>query len=276
MNLIKVPLVDSTFAHSHSMSLAGENKSEHPTLMRWDRATTGGVVRVWTDLRLEEAVGDPAPRKIALLIEPRGLTSTHYDLAWELRTRFDTILTFDRKLVEEGEPFKFYAYGGSWIKDWGLFEKDKLVSILISPKKFTVGQKLRHSIVEQFGDRIKVLGEPYTLRLETKASALRNFRYSIIIESDRRDWYFSEKLIDCMSQGTVPIYWGCPDIERFFDPEGIITFEGLDDLEKVLNKISTKDYENRIYALGWNMNAAYEYRCSEDWIVRQYPRLFES
>lgn len=256
------------------MSLAGENKSEHPTLMRWDRATTGGIVRVWTDLRLEEAVGDPAPKKIALLIEPRGLTSTHYDLAWELRTHFDAILTYDRKLLDEGEPFKFYPFGGSWIKDWGLFEKEALVNILVSPKKFTVGQKLRHSVVEQFGDRITVMGEPYWRRIETKVTALRRFLYSIIIESDRRDWYFSEKLIDCMSQGTVPIYWGCPDIGRFFDPEGIIVFEGLDDLEKVLDGISSKDYDNRKSSIAWNMNAADEYRCSEDWFVRTYPKLF--
>lgn len=274
--MIKVPLVDSTFAHSHSMSLAGENKSEHPVLMRWDRATTGGIVRVWTDLRLEEVVGDPAPKKIALLIEPRGLTSTHYDLAWELRTHFDTILTYDKKLVKEGEPFKFYPFGGSWIKDWGMFEKEYSVSILVSAKRFTVGQKLRHAIAENFTDRVTLFGEPYTPRIKSKTLALTKFRYSIIIESDRRDWYFSEKLIDCMSQGTVPIYWGCPEIGRFFDPSGIITFEGLDDLEEILGRVCPTDYKNRTEPIAWNMNAADEYRCSEDWIVRNYPELFGS
>ena len=32
----------------------------------------------------------------------------------------------------------------------------------------------------------------------------------------RGDYEFDEKLIDCFLTGTVPIFWGCPSIDKFF------------------------------------------------------------
>ena len=42
----------------------------------------------------------------------------------------------------------------------------------------------------------------------------------MVIENIRRDYYFSEKLVTAIAAGCVPIYWGCPSIAHFFDPEG--------------------------------------------------------
>jgi hypothetical protein len=275
---VTVKVSDSTFPHANAIGLAGENRQEHPTLMRWDRAS-GGYVRVWTDLRLDEAVGDPTHKKIALLVEPRGLSEKHYDQARELRSHFDTILTYDRALVEEGDPFMFYPVGGSWLRDWAVFSKNKKVSILSSDKHTTIGQQLRHAIVDHlvgmdFGT--DVYGQPYAKYLPSKALALKRYRYSVIVESDQRDWYFTEKLIDCISQGTVPIYWGCPDVARFFDTDGILAFESIDELEEILKHCSTADYERRLPAIHWNLEAARDYRCAEDWIVAHHPDLFGS
>lgn len=274
MAALAVKITDSTFPHISAIGLAGENRQRHPDLLRWDR-TSGGYVHVWTDIRLDEVIGDPTPKKVALLIEPRGLSEVHYDKAWELRSHFHSILTYDRQLVEEGEPFKFYPVGGSWIREWDMFHKSSEVSILTSDKKTTQGHLLRHAIVERFEDRLHVYGEPYTSYLPSKVPTLRRYRYAIIVESDQRDWYFTEKLIDCISQGTIPIYWGCPDIGRFFDMDGILTFGSVDELETVLKKIGPTDYKKRLPAAAWNLEAAREFRCAEDWIVENYTDIFE-
>lgn len=275
LTVVTVKVTDSTFPHINAVGLAGENRQEHPTLLRWDRSA-GGFVRVWTDIRLDEAVGDPTRKKIALLIEPRGLSTKHYDDAWELRSHFHTILTYDKALVDEGDPFKFYPVGGSWLRDWAIFNKHLEISILTSDKHTTQGHNLRHAIADRFSDRIDIYGEPYTSYLTTKEITLRRYRYSIIVESDQRDWYFTEKLIDCISQGTVPIYWGCPDIGKFFDTDGILTFSSLDDLEEILKSCNAADYKSRLPALHWNIEAARQFRCAEDWIIEQYPDLFGS
>ena len=275
MTVVSVKVSDSTFPHANAIGLAGENRQEHPTLLRWDQAS-GGYVRVWTDTRLAEAVGDPTSKKIALLIEPRGLSEKHYKAAGELKSHFHTIFTFDKSLVEEGKPFQFYPIGGSWLREWRVWNKRSEISILTSDKRTTQGQQLRHEVVESFADRIDVYGEPYTEYLSTKAIALKRYRYSIIIESDQRDWYFTEKLIDCISQGTIPIYWGCPDIARFFDPDGILAFSSMAELEDILKNCSASDYKKREAVIHWNLEAARDYRCAEDWIVEHYPDIFES
>jgi len=272
--VVTVKITDSTFPHGNAVGLAGENRQEHPTLLRWNRAS-GGFVRVWTDKHLDEALGDPTRKKIALLIEPRGLSKVHYEKAWDLRSHFHTILTYDRELVDEGEPFKFYPVGGSWLREWDAWTKHSEISIQTSDKHSTQGHQLRHAIVEAYKDRIDVYGEPYTPYLPTKGTALKRYRYSIIVESDRRDWYFTEKLIDCLSQGTIPIYWGFPDVASYFDTDGILTFESVDDLEEILKNCSAADYEERLPAVHWNLEAARQYRCAEDWIVENHPGLFE-
>ncbi len=132
---------------------------------------------------------------------------------------------------------------------------------------------LRHAAVEQLGERLDVLGLPYKHYLKTKAAALRDYRYSVIIESERRDWYFTEKLIDCLSQGTVPIYWGCPDIGKFFDTEGFMFFEDLDGLDQALSEATRERYKKMLPSVAWNLEAARDYRVSEDWIATAYPDL---
>lgn len=275
MAVATVKITDSTFPQQNAIGLAGENRQEHPTLLRWERVS-GGVTRVWTDIRLDEAVGDPTRKKIAILIEPRGLSKVHYEKAWELRSHFHTIFTYDRELVDEGPPFTFYPVGGSWLNEWGAWSKHSEVSILASDKRLTQGHQLRHAVVDAFKDRIDVYGEPYTPYLSTKGTALKRYRYSIVVESDQRDWYFTEKLIDALSQGTIPIYWGFPDVGSYFDLDGILTFGSLDELEEILKNCSAEDYEKRLPAVHWNLEAARQYRCAEDWIVESYPDLFGS
>ncbi len=244
--------------------------------MRWDREADAGLLRWFTDLRLEEAVDDPAMKKVALLIEPPAFSITHYEKAEELQEYFDAILTFDRERAEKNDVWKWYPPGGSRIADWGAFRKRKGISILTSPKRLTAGHLMRHGAVDRYSDRLTVMGLPYGSYLKTKAACLRDYRFSVIIESERRDWYFTEKLIDCLSQGTVPIYWGCPDVGKFFDEDGFIFFEDLDGLEEALSQATSDRYKKMLSSVAWNLEAAREYRVAEDWIARAYPELLEA
>ena len=77
-----------------------------------------------------------------------------------------------------------------------------------------------------------------------------------------------------MSQGTVPIYWGCPSIGDFFDANGYIAFDALADIPDILAMLSKEDYEARRQALAQNLEIARGYACAEDWMMRRYPWLF--
>lgn len=268
-------LFDGSFPHQRSATLGGENDGLTPQLVEWQREAHGAYSTFYTDLCLDRAIGAPG-LKVAWLLEPPSLHSTHYIQAARLEDYFDYILTFNARLLNRSDKWLYYPLGGSWIAtpNWGAKEKSKQLSIIASQKTGAVGHRLRHQIVRQYGDRMDVWGRGYT-PVESKQTALAPYRYSLVIESIRMDAYFSEKLIDCMSQGTVPIYWGCPSIADFFDPAGIIQFRELNELPAILDFIGKDDYEVRTQAIHKNMLLAKKYTIAEDWVCRHYPFLVE-
>ena len=94
-----------------------------------------------------------------------------------------------------------------------------------------------------------------------------------MIENERQPFFFTEKLIDCFSVGTIPIYWGAsviPLVEwrgvlrvapYMFDPDGIRHYD-----EDAYRNI--KPFAER------NLKICGEYACCEEWIFDHYPELF--
>lgn len=272
----KILIDDGTFAHQNAIGYAGENSGRHPDAFEWSRdGMTLSKYKFFTDMTIWKAEEDPHPHKVAILLEPYVLSANHYHKALELKDRFEAIFTHEKGYLDKGEPFKFYPFGGSWLKRWGIKEKSHDVSILTSFKTQTEGHQIRHRIVEEFGHRMMVFGEPYTDYLETKYPALAPFRYSVIVESGRGDYWFTEKLIDCFSQGTIPIYWGCPSIGEFFNAKGILSFKTKAQLGNILEFIGFEDWLDRLDAIRDNMVIATDYASTEDWIAKTYPWILE-
>lgn len=283
--MAEIRIFDSAFLPgTKSASIGGDNLGVGPTHFAWrqDGRITKPVF--FTDSHIAEAPKFGGMKHfVGWLLEPRSLRIDHYKDAKDYRRSFGTILTYDAELLEE-DGFKFYPYGGSWIAfdQWGMHEKTKNISIIASDKNTTKGQKLRHEIIRRFGDQIDVYGSGYN-PIESKFEALAPYRYSIVIESGRFDYYFSEKLIDCLSVGTIPIYWGYPSIERFFSMNSLSRFGTLEQLHKIFrllgvgkSKAIANQYNNwfRTGLVEKNLELAKHYRICEDWIWEHYPKLF--
>ena len=265
--LNKIRLFDGCFPRSHSATLDGDNKGEAPEHFNWCRKAPCGSLYSWyTDTNLYKASDDIAPERIAWLIEPPGISDTHYKYAYGNRQQFRAIFTYIKFFLDLGWPYKFYPLGGSWIHSdhWGIPQKSNQVSIIASKKDVTEGHNLRHLIARHY-NHIAKFGTGYK-EIESKRTGLESFRYSIVTESWRGDYYFSEKLIDCLSVGTIPIYWGCPSIGDFFDTEGIRSFSTMGELEYIMSDIGVHDYNRRLEAVKRNLDAAKQYRCAEDWL----------
>lgn len=56
------------------------------------------------------------------------------------------------------------------------------------------------------------------------------YKYHIAIDSYRRHNHYSEKLIDCLVTKTIPIYWGCTNLEEYFNPKGIIQVSNVNEI----------------------------------------------
>jgi hypothetical protein len=57
--------------------------------------------------------------------------------------------------------------------------------------------------------------------------------------------------------------------------EGIITFDTIDDLEKIINNLSVERYNTHIKSIENNFNRICEkdFEIPEDWIFKKYPFL---
>ncbi|MFK5281820.1 hypothetical protein ACI3PL_19910, partial [Lacticaseibacillus paracasei] len=80
-----------------------------------------------------------------------------------------------------------------------------------------------------------------------------------------------EKLIDCLTTGTVPIYWGCPSIEKFFNLNGIIPFDAIDELDKILDSLNEESYHTSGYRE--NFQKSFQYILAEQHIRKFFENL---
>lgn len=283
--MLEVGLYDGSF-RNQSFTMGGENNNATPQHFRWVR-NKARPITFYTDARLDEAKYFPKRiKKIALLIEPPLVFDTNYYKAYRLRDYYDYILTFNKdfltynSLTGSDSQWLYYPLGGSWIspENWAIHEKTKLCSMIVPEERKGAGCALRHYLWHHVTGLFKVdiYGKGFN-PMPTKRTALSDYKYSIVIESMRLPGYFSEKIIDCMSQGTVPIYWGASDIGDYFDINGIIQFDNAFDLTDILIEISTNedDYQQRMEAISNNILSCRKYVCGEDWLYENYPFLFE-
>lgn len=127
---------------------------------------------------------------------------------------------------------------------FNLYEKSKGISFITSNKNFTDLHKFRNhcvSVIISNNTSVDIYGMGHNT-IKGKIDGLKDYKYSIAIENGVFENYFTEKILDCFLTGTIPIYKGCPNISKFFNSEGIITFDTVEDLLQVIDKVQKNDY----------------------------------
>ncbi len=185
---------------------------------------------------------------VALLIESKGVKPDVYKKLFDLEEEFDLILTHDAEvLINFEHKARFIAADTitTHPKYYGVDKSRKIkeISFNFSNKMLTPGHKLRHTISKdneiKNNKLIHQLGSgPQGKRISEKGEMVEPYKFSIVIENSNYPYYFTEKIMDCFISGTVPIYWGCDTIGKFFDDGGILKFSTLSELKAHLDKIS--------------------------------------
>lgn len=79
-----------------------------------------------------------------------------------------------------------------------------------------------------------------------KHRASGNYRFVLCYENSRGTaGYISEKILDCLVAGAVPVYWGAPDIGRVVDPDAFVDrekFASTADLIRYLRGVSEPEW----------------------------------
>ena len=90
--------------------------------------------------------------------------------------------------------------------------------------------------------------------------------FSVAVENDCYETYFTEKILDCFACGTIPVYLGSPDIAEYFNKDGIILLDVNFNIESLNDEL----YSSKKDAIQENFVKSLEYNVLEDWIYKKY------
>ncbi len=100
-----------------------------------------------------------------------------------------------------------------------------------------------------------------------KLATIAGYKFALCFENIEFPGYVTEKMIDCLVAGVVPIYWGAPDIQDFVPEDCFIDarkFESLTDLESYLERVSEAEWQKIVNCgcsfLSGAMGQRYSYR----------------
>jgi hypothetical protein len=287
VNYSKTKMKNIITAHTGMVTWEGVHHWVPPSKKAWDWYTgnRNGDVHIFEDVHLREHVDYDGKIKIALLEE----VPTIYDYAnqfdpnmfhpykWFLQNHqhFDYVFSnykFLKDIVgEEKYHWICFYVNGIAPEEYGMYEKERLISIIVSHKNWISGHRMRHEVVGRFGKHIDVYGKGYNTLIDDfnirgKIIALAPYYYSIIIPNTNIDDFFSEQVTDCLAVGTIPVFCGTQGIKNHFNMDGIVTFNSLDELGELLPTLTKDLYHSKINAIADNLERARKLKTTVDWI----------
>jgi hypothetical protein len=215
-NLPVINLFDSNFP-GHACSVPGQT----PRLMRYEREQLRwDGLTIFTDGQMySPIVGEVTSRyKIGWLMESQALHPENYYRLPYYEQKFDAILTTRPELLaRDPQRYRLGIRGGVWTPraQWGMHPKSRSISMILSDKRTTEGHQLRHQIAATVPG-IDLYGPEYTPIGHDKRLALQDYRYTVVVENERSENYFSEQALDAIAFGCIPLYWGGPQHRGVF------------------------------------------------------------
>ncbi len=113
-----------------------------------------------------------------------------------------------------------------------------------------VKQALKRGRVWKFLTDLRVLTKSYSSyrgSVEDKYETMSRYRFSISFENTKESpGYISEKIFDSLSTGTVPVYFGAPNITDYVPAACFIDlrkFDSFHDLERYMERMSKQQFD---------------------------------
>lgn len=247
----------------------------------WDRYNYGLDTHFYGPETMTRPLGKPSV-KYGMLTESRTIVPQDYEVFHKhkgLEKDFRYIFTYDERILNEIENARFYPVAaGIWNRERqdGLYlTKDRDLSILSSDKVMCELHRFRLELAkmckrERLADTYgRFDGGDYVQSVD---ETLNRYRFSLIIENDISDYYFSERLTSCLAAQTIPVYLGARKIGDFFNTDGMILLEKPDLAEAKcrIAECTRENYEARLPAVLENYERVREYGNMQDYLYEHY------
>lgn len=273
-------IVDTVFLHTTSMV-----SNSHPTHFEWSREikSTDHIFLTHEKILLAKQYRSLGFNKIiGIFYESPSILSSS---AKKIIKGADN-LDLDLLIVSNSAMLKlpksvWIPGGGIWnfenVKDIDtlIANKDSLISMACSGKNVTKLHRVRRRIFDSFlfDDRVTLFGPPIS-NPQNSDNMLTKFCFSIIVENHLDNHYFTEKILNCFAQGTIPVYLGSRNVDNYFDNQGIIHFSSIHDLNNILPTLTRELYNSKISSIVRNYHIALKsFRNIEDYIVDNIVKL---
>lgn len=118
--------------------------------------------------------------------------------------------------------------------DNGMPERTKMFELLQSYKDVASGGRYRNNVGGPVPDKNKFL---------------EKYRFNIAFENCMCEGYTTEKIVQAFAAGTIPIYYGNPNIDKEFNSKSFINCHLYNNFEEVLDEVKRINEDEKLYNL---------------------------
>ena len=215
---------------------------------------------------------------IALLIEPRSLKPNVYKYMEVNYDKFKYVFTHDSILLKNLPNAKPIIWGGVW--SWGDEKKefDRPISMVASWKEESLVRIQRKKLAFELKGKIDTYGTFDGGEKVDTDTIYGKYPFSVVIENHIDDLWLTEKICNCFSHNTIPIYYGAKLVGNYFDPNGIIICNSIEEVRTAVNYILThaeQEYKLRARAIKNNRKIVKTHENFDTWFFNNYGELLE-
>tara|TARA_R110000868_G_scaffold405811_1_gene685636 strand:+ start:2479 stop:3327 length:849 start_codon:yes stop_codon:yes gene_type:complete len=252
----------------------------HPLKFSWvhNKKTDSGI-EVYQDYDILGGTSSTSINKFLWLCESKSISHKQYEFIKnnyrDLKSVYKKIFIHDRDYLLLDDIFEYVppASNQTWVIDKQIHKKTKLVSMISSGKTVTEGHNFRNKKMEEFKVKnypIDFYGRSFNPFIK-KEDVLNDYYFSIVIENGKYSTYYTEKIMDCFATGTIPIYYGAPDIDAIFNKDGIIILDDIFDI----NSISPEYYWSKMKAIKDNYEICLTHKIADDCLFEKIEMNLE-
>ncbi len=84
-------------------------------------------------------------------------------------------------------------------------------------------------------------------KVSNKIKFLSSYKFSIAMENSEGDGYISEKILDSLLSGTIPIYYGDYMVDEYINPKSYILIRGKNDMNQKIELIKKLNENDKLY-----------------------------
>ena len=250
-----------------------------PKTFSW--SNTENEIKVYMDSHLLHGLnGNKNNKKFGWFCESRIVKQSVFEHIKNnlnlYKESYNKLFTCDEELIKMDSNFFVFCFAGSnlpWTpeQEYGLHNKTKNISFLCSSNSMSDGHRYRISWAEKLKNRVDLYGGVCGSKKigvvgnqhyhhKRKTEAMNDYMFSVVIENDSYETYFTEKITDCFATGTIPVYWGTSDIGNYFNKDGIIELTPDFDFSSLTPEL----YNSKISAIRDNLERVKNMELADD------------